>query len=234
MVVPSAPGDRAAVATTEVFCGLGEGALDDVMAASTARTLARGTHLFDQEEPASAFFVLLSGRVKVSQLTPEGKEVVVRFLGPGDVAGCAAVLGDSVYPATAEVIEDVRALAFDGRATTALMERHPRIATNAMRVLGARLREAQARCRELATERVERRIARAVVRLARQAGRRVEAGVTIDLPLSRQDLAEMSGTTLFTVSRTMSEWERRGIVALGREKVVVTDPRALVGIAEEP
>jgi CRP-like cAMP-binding protein len=102
-----------------------------------------------------------------------------------------------------------------------------------MRLLSERLREVQERFRELATERVAQRIARALLRLVRQAGRRVKNGVLIDMPLSRQDLAEMTGTTLYTVSRTLSEWESRGILESGREKVLVKRPHALVAIAED-
>jgi CRP-like cAMP-binding protein len=92
-----------------------------------------------------------------------------------------------------------------------LMRRFPDVAINAARMIADRLHELQRQHRELMTERVERRIAPALVRLARGAGRRVEGGVEIDFPLSRQDLAQMTGTTLFTVSRTLSAWEQDGL-----------------------
>ncbi len=97
----------------------------------------------------------------------------------------------------------------------------------------AHVQEMHARFRELATERVERRVARALLRLASQAGRRLADGVLIDLPLSRQEIAEMTGTTLFTVSRLLSEWERRGMIDAGRERVVIRNPHELVLIAED-
>ncbi|MER3457798.1 MAG: hypothetical protein C4309_03385 [Chloroflexota bacterium] len=114
-----------------------------------------------------------------------------------------------------------------------LMERTPRLAFNALRLLAGRVQELQDRVRELATERVERRVARTLLRLARQAGRKVENGVLIDLPLSRQDLAEMTGTTLFTVSRVLSRWEQQGLVEAGRERVLIRFPHGLVRIAED-
>lgn len=93
--------------------------------------------------------------------------------------------------------------------------------------------DSQARCRELATEKVERRIARAVLCLVRQAGRCVEEGVRIRVPVSRQDIAEITGTTLNTVSRTLSAWDRKELVALGREQILIREPHAsLVTIAE--
>ena len=108
-----------------------------------------------------------------------------------------------------------------------LMQRHPRIAVNALKMVGGRTEEMLHRLREFATEPVERRIARALLRLSGQAGRRVGMGVEIGFPLSRQDIAEMTGSTLYTVSRTLREWERQGLVASGRRRVVVRDPARL-------
>jgi CRP-like cAMP-binding protein len=87
--------------------------------------------------------------------------------------------------------------------------------------------------RELSTQRVERRIARTILRLARQSGRKIEQGVLVDLPLSRQDIAEMTGTTLYTVSRVLSDWEDRGLVQSERQQVIITYPHGLVSLAED-
>ena len=95
------------------------------------------------------------------------------------------------------------------------------------------IQEMQERYHELATERVQQRIARVLLRLAAQSGRKMESGVLIDLSFSRQDLAEMTGTTLFSVSRILNQWETQGLVKVGREKVVVVFPHGLVRIAED-
>jgi CRP/FNR family transcriptional regulator, nitrogen oxide reductase regulator len=96
-----------------------------------------------------------------------------------------------------------------------------------------RLQELQNRYRELATERVEQRVARAILRLVRQSGKEVEDGVQIEFPLSRQDIAEMTGTTLHTVSRLLSSWEQIGLLDGGRMRIVLRKPRALLAIAED-
>jgi CRP-like cAMP-binding protein len=100
-------------------------------------------------------------------------------------------------------------------------------------MVGGRLQEAQTRMAEMSTEQVERRIAHALLRLANQAGRKVEGGVKIDFPISRQDIAEMTGTTLHTVSRTLSLWEQQGMVESARQSVVLTDPHRLFALAEQ-
>jgi CRP-like cAMP-binding protein len=124
-------------------------------------------------------------------------------------------------------------IGFTKGAMQHLMERHPRLAINTMGTIGGRLQDTQARLRELSTERVERRIAHALIRLAEQAGRPVASGIVFDFAISRQDVAEMSGTTLHTVSRTLSAWEEQGIVEGGRQKITIRKPDALLAIAED-
>jgi hypothetical protein len=114
-----------------------------------------------------------------------------------------------------------------------LMERYPRLALNTLGTLGGRLQETQTRLREISTERVERRIAHALIRLAEQTGKRVAGGIRIDFAISRQDVAEMTGTTLHTVSRTLSSWEGQGIVEGGRQRITIREPAALIAIAED-
>ena len=103
-----------------------------------------------------------------------------------------------------------------------------------MHALGERLQESQARVVEMSTEAVERRIAHALLRLANQGGRKTEEGILIDFPISRQDIAQMTGTTLHTVSRIMSAWEVMEIVSSGRQKVLIRDPHRLYRLADSP
>ena len=215
------------------FQGLPDEALDRAVALSRRGKCAKGDTLFAQGAPAEAFHLVLAGRLKVSQTTPEGQHIILRYLGPREVAGCVAVCGGVPYPATAEAVEDTWLLSWSRPRIAELAERYPGIAMAAMRIMGGRMTELQARLREMQTERVERRIAHALGRLVLQAGRRTAEGIEIEFPITRQDLAEMTGTTLHTVSRTLSEWENAGIVAGGRQKVVILAPHTLVSIAED-
>jgi CRP/FNR family transcriptional regulator, nitrogen oxide reductase regulator len=131
------------------------------------------------------------------------------------------------------VVEDGEALAWDAQAMIRLLHSYQRIALNLAQLLAGRVEELQDRFRELATERVEQRVARAVLRLARQAGRRVDDGVLIDMALTRQDLAQMTGTTLYTVSRILSRWDAAGLVEAPRERLLIRSPHGLVVIAED-
>jgi CRP-like cAMP-binding protein len=217
----------------DVFAGLEPAGRERALRAAQWIRLAAGRQIFQQDQEADAFYVLSVGRLKVSQLTPEGQEVTIRYIGPREMFGCVAVCGGLAYPATATAVLDSWALGWTRRNIADLAQDYPQIALNAMRTMGGRLKDTQARLREMQTERVERRIAHAIARLVAQAGRRVENGILIDFPVSRQDIAEMTGTTLHTVSRTLSAWQERGVVELGRQKLTVCDPHGLVMIAED-
>ena len=216
-----------------LFQGLDPRDMAAIVAAAQRRRVARQEFFFHQGAPASALHLLAQGQTKLVQTTPEGHQVVVRIVGPGDMFGGVALLGDAVYPASAQAIGASEALVWPAPVIARLMARHPALALNALRVLAQRLGEVQDRYRELATERVEQRVARALVRLARHAGQREDRGVRIDMALTRQDLAELTGTTLYTVSRILSAWQERGLVDSGRTRVLIRDPHGLVAIAED-
>lgn len=217
----------------EIFAGLPVRGFEQVIGLASRKKREKGDILFHQGDAAEAFHLILAGRVRVSQTTPEGQQVIIRYLGPRDIAGCVAVCGGVPYPATATAVEDCWMLSWTRSRIAELAEPYPVIALNAMRIMGGRMTELQARLREMHTERVERRIAHALGRLVVQAGRRTKEGIEIDFPISRQDLAEMTGTTLHTVSRTLSAWESAGIVLGGRQRVVIAQPHALVAIAQD-
>jgi CRP-like cAMP-binding protein len=216
-----------------LFAKLDSAALHEVRAAARTKAVAAGSTFFREGEPALGFFVLDAGSVKLTQLTPEGHQVVLRLIGPGDAFGGVAAFGGAAYPVTAEAVTDASALEWRGEVMARLMERHPALALNALKFVAARLHELQVQYRQLATEKVERRIARALLRLVQQSGRRVEVGVLIDLPLSREDIAQMTGTTLYTVSRVISRFEADGILDAGRQRMLIRNPHGLLRIADD-
>ncbi len=216
-----------------LFQGIAPADLERIARAAWRRQISAETFLFHQGDPAAMIYVPVQGRLKLTQITPEGHEVLLRYVGVGEMTGATAVFGDTAYPASAETLEETIVLGWDNETMVGLIEHYPRLGLNILRLLSARLQELQDRLREMSTERVERRIARALLRLVSQLGRKAETGVLIDLPLSRQDLANMTGTTLYTVSRILSHWEEEGIIESGREKVLIKQPPRLVVIAED-
>lgn len=226
--------DPAGLHAIPLFAGLDRAALAEVVGAGRTHRLPKESVLFAQGAEATALHLLLQGRLKVVQAGADGQQIVIRFVGPDEPAGILALLGPGqVYPATALAVVDSVALSWGGAALRDLAQRHPAIVANALRTLGGRTQEVHARLREQAADRVERRLALALLRLVRQAGVREEGGgVRIDFPVARQDLAEMAGTTLHTASRILSGWEQAGILGGGRMRIVVQDGHALMRIAE--
>jgi CRP-like cAMP-binding protein len=228
--------DRSLIMDAPAFAGLDAAALDDILAHAATLRLPKGDAAFLQGEAAERFFFLLHGRLRVTRLNPRGQQMVVRFIHPGDMFGVAMAMQAETYPGAATAAVDSLALSWPNSAWAGMIARHPALAVNAMQALGARLQDSQQRILDLSTLNVERRIALAVLQLARQAGRPSDQGVQIDFPLSRQDVAEMTATTLHTVSRTLSAWEAFGLVACGRQRLTVRNAaglRALARGAEE-
>jgi CRP-like cAMP-binding protein len=232
MAVPSAP-ESDLLKSTPLFQNLNPAQLELAAQAATRRQVEADAFFYFQEDPAKTIYVLIQGRVKLTQVTPEGQQVILRYANPGEAFGVIAALSESTYPVAAQAVEESVVLAWGEVEMHRLMEQIPPLSINALRILASRIREFQDRLRELATEKVERRIAHTLLRLARQTGRKVPEGVLIDMHLTRQDLAEMTGTTLYTVSRTLSQWEAKGLVQSSRERVVIRFPHGLVSIAED-
>lgn len=216
-----------------LFKGLDANAHQAVVNVGRVYHIEKDTFMFNQGEQATTFYVLLDGAIKLIQVTPEGHQVTVDYVTEGGGIGIIVALSNTEYPVTAVVVQDSWVIAWGQESLTELMLQYPQLALNGMRLIANYFVRLQNRYRELSTERVERRVARALLRLVRQTGKKVEGGILIDMPLSRQDLAEMTGTTLYTVSRILSGWEKQGIVAAGREWVTLQQPHKLVVIAED-
>ena len=224
--------DRSLIADLPLFAGLEPEGLDEMMREAQPVRYPKGANVFQQDAEARSFFVLLHGHLRVVKLTPDGQQVVVRFVAPGDLFGVAAAIGRTTYPATAMAAVDSLALVWPSTAWPRLVTRHPQLAVNTLQTVGNRLGEAHTRVLEMSTEQVERRVAHTLLRLVQQGGRKVPAGVEIDFPISRQDVAEMTGTTLYTVSRILAAWGGRGLIEGGRQRIVVREPHRLFLLAE--
>jgi CRP-like cAMP-binding protein len=221
------------VASNQMFKDLNEEDCRLFLDRGRLRHFQEGSALFRQGEPAESFYIVVEGQVKLDQVTANGDQIILQIVGPGGGIGIIVALGDMEYPVTAHVLEECLALAWDRETTRRLMIQIPRLALNGMELLARRFVTLQARFQEVATQRVEQRIALTLLRLVRQFGRREAEGLLIDMPLSREDLAQMTGTNLYNVSRILSKWEQAAIVSLGRKRVVIKKAHELVIIGED-
>jgi CRP-like cAMP-binding protein len=216
-----------------LFDGLTEAQLRLIQQHATLIKVPRRSFFFHQGEAATTFYLIREGQVRLSQVNPEGKQVIIHLFGPGDVLAVIVVLSNGPYPLSAEAITDCVAWAWSRETAVHLMEQCPRLAINGMEMVARRFQELQNRYRELSTERVEQRVARALIRLINQRNGPQEQKPYPLLSLTRQDLAEMTGTTLYTVSRICSSWEQQGLLAAGREQLHVHNLEELSNIADD-
>ncbi|WDZ80113.1 Crp/Fnr family transcriptional regulator (plasmid) [Ensifer adhaerens] len=224
--------DRTLVKSLPLFQKMSDTELDSLLTRATVRRVPQNEAVFEQGAQADFFFLLLHGRLKVTQVTKDGQQIIVRVVNPGDLFGFARALQRSDYPGTATAATESLVLAWPTELWNVFVEKNPHLAVNAMHTIGQRLDEAHTRIREMSTEEVERRVAHTVLRLAEQAGKPDGGGIRIDFPISRQDIAEMTGTTLHTVSRILSAWEGQGLVQGGRQKLTLKDIPGLRRLAE--
>ena len=224
--------DPTLIKDLKAFSGLEMAELELMLGEAQSSYFAKGDAFFREGERATRFFVLLDGYLQVVRTTENGEQVIMRHFAPGEVFGIAPALQRETYPANAIAVADCVALHWPNKCWDDFASRVPRFLKNAHGAVGERLNASQDRIIEMATEQVERRVARAVVRLVNQAGKKTEHGIRIDIPVSRQDIAEMTGTTLHTVSRIFSAWASLGLVEVGRQKIEVLSAHKLVTIAE--
>ncbi|HVS04507.1 MAG TPA: Crp/Fnr family transcriptional regulator [Thermoanaerobaculia bacterium] len=221
------------VQASPLFRDLPEPERQQLARRTVRRRLERREILFHQGDDANAAYLLASGQLRLSKLNPDGEQVIVSFIVPGQVFAVVAGMQTTRYPVTAEAVEQSDVLVWSREVLREVMQRYPAVAFEAMRTVSARMQDLQERYRELASLPVPQRLARALLRLTRQAGRESDEGLVLEMRLGRQDLAELTGTTLYTASRTLAGWEKQGILASSRERVVIRDRGALEALASE-
>jgi len=214
-----------------LFTGLSEHECREIASCARARTFARDELLFIQGQPVRNLVLLQSGSVKSTQLSPNGNEVILWMSGSGEPVGVPANSPACNHTCSARAMEQCKALTWEYSRLQHLLEDHPQIRKNISRILSSRLNELEERFREVATEKVAKRVALALLRLLKHVGKRSPDG--IEVALSREELAQMTGTTLFTISRLLSKWGEEGFVLPRREAVLIRDPDRLIQLGDE-
>jgi CRP-like cAMP-binding protein len=202
-----------------------------LMAGAQERQFGRRHTVFLEGDPVRHVVLLLSGSLKVTQLGANGQEVILRVTGPGDVLGRVGSGANSEHFSTAQTLQPSTALIWEMNRFEAFLDRLPILQRNMTLLLERHLNELEIRFREVSTERVAPRLSSLLVRLLGQVGRRADGHV--EIALSRRELAQLTGTTLFTVSRLLCQWEAQGIVSARRETVLVHNVPGLQELSRE-
>ncbi len=212
---------------TLLLNGLSEDQQRELLAAGSPRSLKPRDVLGAQGEPAESIALVQVGHLKLGQVNADGAETLVRFIGPGDCYGAIALSPGKRFPVSAVAVEPSRVLVWPRMAIVGLAERIPQIRLNLFEEVTRRMGGVLSAVQDLAAERAPVRIARALLRVAEHGGERSPQGIRIVHPITRQEIADLTGTTLFTVSRLMSRWESDGLLRTGRGAVTIVDPEGL-------
>jgi CRP-like cAMP-binding protein len=202
----------------------------EIASCAHARSFVRDELLFMEGQSARHLVMIQSGSVKLSQLSSSGNEVILWMNGVGEPVGLPSHSPACNHTCSARAMEQCRALVWEYNKLQNLLAEYPQIGRNISKILSSRLDELQERFREVATEKVAKRLALALLRLVKQVGSPVHGGIKISL--TRDELAQMTGTTLFTISRVLSKWREEGLVQPRREAVVVLDAQRLGHLSE--
>jgi CRP-like cAMP-binding protein len=219
------------LARVPFFAGLGAEQIADIDTSMGVRGYAAGDRVYHAGDEATHLFVLAAGRVKLQRTSPAGQDVLVDVVVPGGLFGSLSTLGDPTYPDTAEALTVACALHIGAEEFRAVLTRHPPVALAVLDDLAHRLERAHQSVRRLSGDTVEQRVAATLLGLADKVGQPRDGAVLLQLPLTRADLAAMTGSTTESVSRAMSRLRRAGLVETGRRWTAITDRDGLASRA---
>lgn len=223
-------GQGAILADSQLFRGLSVEECEEIARHATEARFNEGQIVFREGDPVRAISVLVSGRAKITQASRSGSEVILRVRTSGEVLGGIGMMAGSAHFITAQTLEPCVLLFWDSHVFEQLGDRFPSLRRNIVRIFADRLRSLEQQFLEIANEQVAPRLARTLVRFMEQSSG--EGRNPIRIELSREELAQTTGTTPFTVGRLLSAWEERGILQLQRKAITIQDPSSLHSLAQ--
>jgi CRP-like cAMP-binding protein len=209
---------------SSIFSALSDDELGELAALAIEHNYGANEFIFWDGDAPEWFYVVAEGNVKVLKHSSQGREFIIAFFGPGEMFGEVAVFEEKPYPASAQAVSETRVVGIKRDDFLTFLANRPQVALRIINVLGGRLRDAQNRLRDLAGERVEQRLAGVLLMLSAKLG--------LTLPFTRQEIADMAGTTIETAIRVMSSLRERGIVRSVRGKVIIRDVEKLSLLSE--
>lgn len=205
-----------------IFSELNDEFLKIIIDISIFRKYKKGRILFMEGEPGEAFFYIKSGRVKISKLSSDGREHILHILNEGHVFAEVTLFGKDTYPATAEILEDAEIGMIKNCDLEKLIMENPTMSLHLIKYLNKRLMEAQNKVRNLALYDTYARTAQALLKLAEDYGRKTKAGIELDMNISRQELANIVGTTRETVIRVLAVFKKEKSIKVGKNCIIIT------------
>jgi len=222
---------RALLAQHFVLAQLTPEELDRVVAMASERQLTNGKVIFQKGDPGTSLMAVLSGRVRISAYSEDGKEIILNIIEAGQVFGEIALLDGKARTADATAMGPTTLVVLDRREFIPFLERNPRIAIRLLEVLCERVRRTSEMVESVAFLDFGARLARLLLRLAETYGEEVDDGIRINLKLSQTDLGNLIASTRESVNRQLNAWSEEGVVALERGRITILDQDALEDLA---
>lgn len=230
---PEANMDRLQVLKKSLFfASLPEAIQREIASLFAEESYERDDYIFFEGDKPEWFHMVKEGRVKLLKHSDTGKDVILQVFAPGDMFGEVSLFDHKPYAASAQAMESSAVMKLSRKDFLLFFGRHPFIATEMIMELGRQLREAHATIKSLAVDRVEQRIASILLKLAQKLGAPQKEGTMLNLSLTRQDLADMAGTTVETTIRVMSRFTKTKLIKQAGGKILLLDSQALQRIAE--
>jgi CRP-like cAMP-binding protein len=216
------------IARVPLFEGLPPGQIEDLAMIVTDQVFRRGETVFSEGEDGNGFYVVITGRVKIFKLSPEGKEQILHFFGPGEPFGEVPVFAGQHFPANAEALEESRIFFFSRKSFVDLVKRNPSLALNMLAVLSKRLRRFAALIDDLSLKEVPGRLAAYLLYLSDQ----YKGSKDLELPITKTQLASLLGTIPETLSRILGKLSSQGLIETDGRRVRILEKEALRDLAE--
>ena len=226
-------GDQVYLTLTGIFQEVSQADLQTLMRSAQERRVPKDGFFFQQSDPSTEVFVLTSGRIKMVRSDSDGRSVILRLVTPPKPFGHITALAEIPRYASAQALEDSRALVWDVPTISKIITARPDVSINVVRYMAKQIAAGTDRLVDLATSPVERRLARLLHRLSGSLGRSTPQGIVIELGLSGEELAELLNTTPYTISRILAEWRRLHLVTVQRDRMLLFDDTRLEAIAGE-
>jgi CRP-like cAMP-binding protein len=215
----------------DLFKNLSEDELKELEAYLVQTAYKKKDDIFTEGDPPEWFFIVSKGKVKVTKLSHEGKEIILEIISPYDIFGGVAVLRNFPYPANAVAMEDSEVIKISRKNLMRLVDRFPNLMYCIALQLGDRMKSSYDSLKNIALERVEARIAALLLKLSNKVGVETKEGVLIDMRLTKQDVADMVGTTVETSIRTFSKFKKQGFVTDADGKIIIRDREGLMSFS---
>jgi CRP-like cAMP-binding protein len=216
------------IAAIPLFQGLSRGEYEDLAMIVVDQVIRRGQTIFEEGDEGSGFYVILSGRVKIFKLSPDGKEQILHILTTGEPFGEVPVFAGEKFPAHAAALEESRLFFFPRPAFVKLIGQNPSLALNMLAVLSRRLRKLASLVEDLSLKEVSGRLAAYLLYLSEGK----KGAVEVKLDVSKNQLASLLGTIPETLSRILTRMTREGLIkSNGPRQIQLLDRKGLEELA---